>query len=114
MDILWWNLSISNLTMPNTSAKRLKCLLKLAEIVLVLPHSNTELERLFSVVRKNKTDSRSSLKLGGTLSSILAMKSKYPESRTSCFKWESDNEIIKCANSATTNTLKKRQEITRL
>ena len=93
--------------MPNSSAKHFKCLPKLAEIFLVLPHSNAELERLFSVVRKNKTDSRSSLELDGTLSSILAMKSKYPESRTPCFKWEPDKEIIKCAKSATTNTFKK-------
>ena len=63
MDILWWHLS--NLTLANSSAKRFKCLPKLAEIVLVLPHSNTELERIFSVVRKNKTDSCSSLKLDG-------------------------------------------------
>ena len=106
MDILWWHLS--NLTMPNSSAKRFKCPPKLAEIVLLLPHSNAELERLFSVVRKNKTDSHSSLKLDGTLSSILAMKSKYPESRTPCFKWEPDNEIINCAKPATTNKLRKK------
>ena len=106
MDILWWHLS--NLTMPNTSAKHFKCLPKLAEMVLVLPLSNAELERLFSAVRKNKTDSRSFLKLDGNLSSVLAMKSKYPESRKPCFKWEPDNEIIKCAKSATINTIRKK------
>ena len=52
MDILWWHLS--NLTMPNTSAKHFKCLPKLAELVLVLPLSNAELERLFSAVRKKQ------------------------------------------------------------
>ena len=106
MDILWWHLS--NLTMPNTSAKHFKCLPKLAEMVLVLPLSNAELERLFSAVRKNKADSRSFLKLDGNLSSVLAMKSKYPESRKPCFKWEPDNEIIKCAKSATINTIRKK------
>ena len=75
MDILWWHLS--NRTMPNSLAKRFKCLHRLVGIVLVLPHSNAEYKRLFSVVRKNKTNSRSSLKLNGTLSSILAMKAKY-------------------------------------
>ena len=79
MEILWWHLS--NLTMPNSSAKRFKCLSKLAEIDLVLLYSNAEPEGLFNVVRKNKTDSRSSQKLDGTLSSILAMNSKYPESQ---------------------------------
>ena len=106
MDILWWH--PSNLTMPKSSAKRFKCLSKLAEIDLVLLHSNAEPEGLFNVVRKNKTDSRSSQKLDGTLSSILAMKSKYFEFRSPCFKWEPDNEIIKCTKSATTNTLRKK------
>ena len=106
MEILWWHLS--NLTMPNSSAKRFKCLSKLAEIDLVLLYSNAEPEGLFNIVRKNKTDSRSSQKLDGTLSSILAMNSKYPESRSPSFKWEPDNEIIKCTKSATTNTLRKK------
>ena len=103
MYILWWRLS--NLTMRNSSAKRFKCLPKLAEIGLVLPHSN---EILFSVVRKKKTDSRFSLKLGGTLSSILAMESKYTESRIPCFKREPDNQINKCAKSVTTKALRKK------
>ena len=93
--------------MLNSSAS-FKCLPKLAEIVLVWPHGNAELERLFSVARKNKTDSCFSLKLDGTLLSILAMKSKYPESWIPCFKWEPDNEIIKCARPATTNKLRKK------
>ena len=42
MDILWWHLS--NLTMPDSSAKCFKCLPKLAEIALVLPHSNESLK----------------------------------------------------------------------
>ena len=57
-----------------TSTKRFK----FAEIVLVISHSNAEQERLFSIVRKNKTDSRSSLKLDRTLSNILAIKTFYP------------------------------------
>ena len=52
---------------------------------LVLPHSNAGLERLFSIIRKNKTDMRSSLKLDGTLSSILSIKTDNPESRTLVF-----------------------------
>ena len=45
-----------------------------------MPHSNAELERLFRIVRKNKTLERSSLKIGETFSSILAVKTMYPES----------------------------------
>ena len=67
---------------------------RIAVIVLVLPHSNASLERLFSIIRKNKTDMRSSLKLDGTLSSILSMKTHNPESRTLCFKWRPDQDLL--------------------
>ena len=59
---------------PGTSVKRFQHLTRIAEAVLVIPHSNPEEERLFSIVRKNKTESRSCLSLDGTLSNILAMK----------------------------------------
>ena len=53
--------------------------------------------RLFSIVRKNKTDSRSSLKLDGILSSILAMKSRFQESVVPCYKWQPEEEVLKNA-----------------
>lgn len=43
-------------------------------VVLVIPHSNTEEEHVFIVVRKNKTDFRSSLQTHGSLASILKVK----------------------------------------
>ena len=84
---------------------RFKELFKLAEIVLVLPHINADLERLFSIVRKNKSDSRSRLKLDGTLSSILALKSRYLESNTPYFKWKPDDNILESAKSATVKSV---------
>lgn len=69
-----------NLKLPGTSTQHFKYLIRVAEVVVILPHSNTEEERLFSIVRKNKTESRSSMKPDGTLSSILSMKHAYPES----------------------------------
>ena len=57
---------------------------KIAEVVLIISHSNAELERLFSLVKKKSLE-RSSMKLDGKLSSILAMKTKYPESSTPCY-----------------------------
>ena len=53
-----------------------------AEVMLVIPHSNTELERLLNIVRKPKYNTRSSPKIDGASSSILAMKPKYPKT---CF-----------------------------
>ena len=68
VDVLWHH--IANMRLPETSIRRFKVLPRIAVIVLVLPHSNASLERLFSIVRKNKTDMRSCLKLDGTSSSI--------------------------------------------
>ena len=69
VDILWWH--IAQLCIPGCSVKRFKYLIKLAKLVLIMPHSNAELERLFSIVRKNKTLECSFLKLDGTVSGIL-------------------------------------------
>ena len=105
VDVLWWH--IANLKIPGTNVPRFSHLFKVAEIVLVLPNSNAEEERLFSIVRKNKTDSLSSLKLDGTLSSILAMKSRFQESVVPCYKWQPEEEVLKNAKKATLNCNKK-------
>ena len=47
---------------------------KLGEVVLFILYSNAQLEHLFRIIQKNKTDACSSLKLDGTPSSILAVK----------------------------------------
>lgn len=98
MDVLWWH--ISNLNVPGTATKRFPCLQKLAELVLVLPHSNAGEERLFSIVRKNKTESRASLKLEGTLSNLLAMKLHYPEQVTPCFQWVPSEALLDSSKKA--------------
>ena len=43
---------------------------------------------------------RSSLKLDGTLSSILSMKTHNPESRTMCFKWRPDQDLLELSRKA--------------
>ena len=75
--------------------KRFKLLPKIAEVVLIIPHSNAELERLFSIVKKNKSLECSSMKPDGTLSSILAKKTMYPESSTPCYHWKPTEDILK-------------------
>ena len=100
VDILWWN--VGHMVIPQSSTRRFHYLLKVAELVLVLPHSNAGEERLFSMVRKNKTDSRSALRLDGTLSNLLALKLQYPEATTSCFKWNPDKDLLSTSKRATT------------
>ncbi len=99
VDVLWWH--VTNLKQCGSVVGRFKHLTKVAEAGLVIPHSDAEEERLFSIVHKNKTDSRSSLSLDGTLSNILTMKLQYPESTTPCFKWQPTEELMKSSKSAT-------------
>ena len=91
VDVLWWH--IAKLVIPGTAAKQFKPLPKVAGLVLVLPHSNAGEEQLFSIVRKNKTESTASMKLGGTLSRLLAMKLQYPEQTVPCHKWSSKKAV---------------------
>ena len=98
VDILWWY--IAHVKQPGSSAKRFQHLTRIAEAVLVIPHSNAEEERLFSIVRKNKTDSRSCLGLDGTLSNILAMKLAYPEEMTPCYKFRPSDDLLESSKKA--------------
>ena len=101
------------MNIPGSDAKRFKLLPKVAEIVLIIPHSNAELERLFSIVRKNKSLERSSMKLDGTLSSILSMKTMYPESSVPCYLWKPSDDILKTSKRAAMNYNKERADADR-
>lgn len=81
-----------------TGAKEFERLAAVAKLVLVLPHSNADAERVFSVVGLNKTKTRNSLALDGTLSSIMAIKMANLEP---CFRWEPPSEVIKASKKAT-------------
>ena len=96
MDVIWAFLGVlknhdgCKLRFPNLS--------KIARLVLVLPHSNAGEERVFSMIRLNKTPYRSCLGLDGTLSSILTVKLHNPEP---CYKFEPSNEILRNSKKAT-------------
>ena len=71
MNVIWSHL----MKMKDPSwCPMFKNLARIALLVLTLPHPNTEDERVFSLVAKNKTKFRPNLKLDGTLSSILTIK----------------------------------------
>lgn len=71
-----------------------KRLAQIAKLVLVLPHSNADDERVFSVMGLNNTKTRNSLVLDWTLSSIMTVKVAGLEP---CFKWEPSNALIKAS-----------------
>ena len=72
-------------------------LFKVAEVVMTIPHSNAGEERIFSLINKNKTPSRSSLKLNGTLSSIITLKTHIENP----LQWEPTSSLIQKAKKAT-------------
>ena len=75
---------------------------KVAKLVLTIPHSNAEEERVLSLVRMNKPDYLSRLKLDGTLSSIMTVKLNDKP----CYKFEpSDSCILSQAKKATMKTV---------
>ncbi|XP_028303727.1 uncharacterized protein LOC114463975 isoform X6 [Gouania willdenowi] len=93
----WGNMASMNNKV--TGISRFGRLSRIAKLVLVLPHSNADAERLFSVVGLNKTKIRNSLALEGTLSSIMTVKMASLEPQ--CFKWEPPVSVIKASKSAT-------------
>lgn len=95
MDVIWNYLSSVRLPDGSLCFPRL---LKIAKLVLVIPHSNAEEERLLSLVRKNKTAFRLTLDPKGTLSSILTIKLANNEP---AHKFEPTKELLKEAKSAT-------------
>ena len=73
VDVLWGYLKV--VKEVGTNDLMSDSLFRVAEVVLTIPHSNTG-EEIFSYINKNKTLSRSSLSLTGTLSSIITVKKK--------------------------------------
>ena len=70
--------------------------------VLVIPHSNAGGERVFSIIRKNKTEFRSRLSLERSLNSIMIIKSTLPESLLKCHEWKPPKALLQKCKSATT------------
>ena len=97
MDVIWHY--ISTMKAPDHTTRFLR-LSKIAMLVLLIPHSNAQEERIFSMVRKNKTAFQPSLDPKGTLSSILTVKLA---NDVPAHQFEPSKELLKTAKSATWN-----------
>ena len=75
-----------------TGQLRFKHSSRVAILVLALPHSNDDEERVFSFKKQNKTDFRDSLDLDNTLTNLLTIKMTIPEP---CHKYEPPEKVIK-------------------
>ena len=71
IDVIWQHLSERKGCDGTHTFLRLS---RVAKLALIIPHSNAGEERVFSIIRKNKTAYRPSLDPKGTLSSIMKIK----------------------------------------
>ena len=86
MDMIWGSLQEK---LPNLS--------KVASAVLTIPHSNAGEERVFSMIKKNKTDFRSKMDLRRLLSSIMTIKMNKPANLLTCHRFKPSNILLtKC------------------
>lgn len=72
---------------------------KVASALLVLPHSNANCERLFSLARKNKTEYRSSMSTE-TLESLLILKMNVFGGGKECYSTELPDDLLTRCKSA--------------
>ena len=72
--------------------------MQVAKVVLVIPHSNASEERIFSMVRNNKTPFRLSLGLDETLPSIIQVKLGVDDP---CEKFEPTKQLLEKAKKVT-------------
>ncbi len=86
MDVIWY--LIQQLKSPIGNCYRFSLLFQVARLVLITPHSNAGIERVFSLVNKNKSEGsdRNRLDIERSLSSILAVKLDCPESFSNSYK----------------------------
>ena len=97
MDILWAYLS----TMTHVDGSpKFSILAEVAQLVLTIPHSNAAEERVFSLVRKNKTPFRPNLDPDETLGSIVTTKMALPKD-IPAFKFEPAKELLVASKKAT-------------
>ena len=82
---------------PGSTEYEFDILYQVAEIVLTIPHSNAGEERIFSYISKNKTPSRSSLDIKGTLSSLTLIKTHIENP----LEWKPSDELLQKAKKAT-------------
>ena len=96
MDVIWGHMA----TICNADgSKRFANLFKVTQLISCIPHSNAGEERVFNLIKLNKTPTHSCLDPNGTLSSIVTVKLANEDS---CFSWEPPKTLLKASKSATT------------
>ncbi|XP_065893400.1 uncharacterized protein [Dysidea avara] len=95
IDVLWGFLR--GMKKPGTNSLEFDHLFKVAEATMTISHSNAGEERILSLINKNKTPNRSSLKLDGTLSSWITVKTHIENP----LHWQASKVLLEKAKKAT-------------
>lgn len=98
MDIIWDHLSKVKDASGNF---KLPIISRVAKLVLTIPHTNSDAERVFSIIENNKVKSRSDLALEGTLSSLTTCKVNQFFDEP-CYQFEPSTVLLDKAEKATT------------
>ena len=102
IDTIWYHLQ----KMKSSCGEnfRLHLLFRVALIILLTPHSNAGIGRVYSLVKKNKPENsdRNRLNIEGSLSSILSVKLDAPESSIKCYNFKPSSKLLEKAKKATT------------
>ena len=94
IDDLW--LYLATLKTPGSNDMDFDLLAKVAWCIMMIPHSNASEERIFSLIHKEKTPSRSSLQADDTLSSLLIVKMHIED----LLRWNPSESLIQKAKKA--------------
>ena len=95
MDMVWGYLSGAK---EYDGSLKFPYLSQVGRLVMVIPHSNAGEERVFNLIRQNKTQFRPSLNNDGTLSSLIQVKLA---NHDSCVTWDPPKSLLKTAKGAT-------------
>ena len=97
IDTLWYH--IQRLRSLVGNKQRIELLFKVIKLILITPHSNAGIERVFSLVDKNKSagSDRNRLDIEGSLSSILAATMERPESQEICYCFKPSERLLNSA-----------------
>ena len=107
MDTIW--ITLLNMKSLLGGESHFGLLFRVACIVLITHHSNGGIEKVYSLVNKNKRvgSERSRLDIDGSLASIIVVKLDRPVSIKKCYEYVPSDELMSKAKSATNayNTL---------
>ena len=95
IDIFWSKMTDVELAFG--TSKRFPTLTRLAKACLVLPVSNADVERIFSMLKKIQTEFRSEL-ANDTICSLISCKQN---ADVQCFNFDPSDSVLKNAKSAT-------------